>query len=84
MKLLPLTDDIVETAKKYRRIVFFEEGTSNGGIASLLARKLLSDGYNGCFETVAIDGFPQHMSAEAAMKKYGLDAESMLNRIRKG
>lgn len=81
VRLLPLDSEIISIAKKHKRVIIFEEGTSNGGLASQIAAKLMLSGYKGNVNSVAIDGFPTHSSVESGLCRYGLDAASMVKTI---
>ena len=65
------------------KIYFFEEGQKNGSIGEKLASELLERGYTGRFSLTAIDNkFVEQATVNELLSAYGLDSESMINKIK--
>lgn len=82
VKISPLHDKIAEMAATYDRVVFFEEGILNGGIAQRLGAELVKRGFRGRFEMVGADRFVQQATVDEQLKLFGLDKESMINKLK--
>ncbi len=81
-RLAPFPEQALQEALAYRRILFFEEGMQTGGVAEHMLAELYARGFRGEYEITAIrDEFVPQASPERAMKKLGLDAESMVQKI---
>lgn len=77
-RIYPVGSELIEKLKGYGRIHFFEEGVLSGGIAEHIGNRLLEAGFKGEYTVHAIDGeFVPSMSVGNALRKYGLDSESM-------
>lgn len=83
VKIYPVEDEIIDICMNYDRIIIFEESSERNGIGSLIAAKLLENEYCGEVEVAAISGFVPQAEVSSALKKYGLDAKSMADRINK-
>ncbi|MBQ8172218.1 MAG: 1-deoxy-D-xylulose-5-phosphate synthase [Oscillospiraceae bacterium] len=81
VKIAPLPDWISEIAAAYERVVFFEESLLNGGIAERLGAQLMKRGFRGKYETVGADGFVPAAGVEEQLIMYGLDRQSMTERL---
>ncbi len=80
-KICPLSDKLIETIKKYKRILVFEETIKNGGIGEHLLSRL--GGWNGEFQIHAVENrFVPAASVFSALKSNGLDSQSMLRSIK--
>ena len=78
-KVYPISNELIETLKKYKQIYFFEEGIKSGGIAEHVGSRLLEQGYAGGYNVQAIDQeFVPASTIPSALKKYKLDTESMI------
>ena len=78
-KICPISQEFIDTLKKYKKIYFFEEGIKAGGIAEQVGSRLLESGYKGGYTVNAIDGeFVGASTIPSALKKYKLDADSMI------
>lgn len=78
--IYPFSDELINTLKKYRKLYFFEEGVSSGGIAEHLASRLEN---KNDFKIFAIeDTFVPSAKIDSALKKYNLDSESMYSIIK--
>ena len=82
VKVHPIDESCIETAKKYKHIFFFEEGVRRGSIAEAFLSSLNECGYQGTFVIKAIDGFVQHASVTASLKRLGLDADSICKTVK--
>lgn len=78
-KIKPLSSDIIAKISKFKRICFYEEGISNGGVGTLLGNMLLESGYKGSYEVKAIDGFVPHSTVDQAYESLGFDVDSIIN-----
>ncbi len=77
LQIRPLEEDCIIGALKYRRILFFEEGTTHGGVAEAFGCRLLTHGYTGRYEIHAIDNFIPTCTVEQGLALTGLDAEGV-------
>lgn len=78
LKISPISPKVVELAKRYSQITFFEEGIKKGGIAQGLLSDLYESGYSGSFKIYAIDGhFVKQGTVENVLKRYHFDSDSM-------
>ncbi len=77
VKISPLPQKAAEIALSYDRVVFFEEGMVNGGIAQKLCLGLMQSGFRGRFEAVGADRFVPMATVDEQLKMFGLDKESM-------
>ncbi|MCH5203349.1 MAG: 1-deoxy-D-xylulose-5-phosphate synthase [Oscillospiraceae bacterium] len=84
VKINPLPDEIVGIAKKYDRVVFFEEGSKNGGVGENLAVELMGAECNTSVEIVAVNGgFVPAATVEEQFEMYGLSVGKMTERLNK-
>ena len=82
VKVHPIDENCIETAKKYKYVFFFEEGIRRGSIAEAFLSSLNQSGYRGTFVIKAIDDFVQHAPVTASLKKLGLDSDSICETVR--
>ncbi len=80
-KIFPLNDEIYPILKKYKRIVFFEEGMESGSIAEHLSLELQKRRYRGKFEVYALNGFIPQDTVENTLNKFHLDKTEMIRII---
>ncbi len=74
----PLPEKVYEIAMEHGRVVFFEEGSLNGGVAEGLFSELCRRGFSGSAECVGVRGeFVPAATMEEQLEMYGLDTESM-------
>lgn len=79
-KIHPLPDGLIDTVKKYKKLFFFEEGIKKGGIAEQLASTLIENKIYVDYNIHAIDDtFVPSMDVESAFKKFGFDAQSIID-----
>lgn len=81
-KVFPVEHKLIEIAKKYKNVLFFEESVEFGSIAEHFGTELSKSGFSGKYEIHCVSGFVPHMKVESAMKKHGLDRESMINAVK--
>ncbi len=82
--LAPLDAKMLKEALSYKTVVTLEENVARGGFGEEVAAYLLGQGYRGRFLSVALpDQFIEHGSQAELRKVYGLDAESVAQRIRR-
>ena len=81
VKISPIDDDVIKICSKYKKIIFFEEGLKKNGIAEKMLISLYENGFRGSYNIYGIDGFVAQAPIESALRKYGLDTESMINAI---
>lgn len=82
-KIFPIDGGAVEIAAKFKSVFFFEESVQNGSIAEHFGTLLHKTDFDGKYIIRCVDGFVPHMKVSSAMKKYGLDSESMAALIEK-
>ncbi|MBR6656712.1 MAG: 1-deoxy-D-xylulose-5-phosphate synthase [Oscillospiraceae bacterium] len=81
-KIFPIEHELIEIAKKYENVLFFEESVENGSIAEHFGKMLIESGFDGKYKTFCVFGFVPHMEVKKAMKLHGLDRESMINAVK--
>ncbi len=81
-KIFPIEKEIINIAKEYKNVFFFEESVEFGSIAEHFGNELHKSDFSGNYKTVCVNGFVSHMKAENAMKLHGLDRESMINLVK--
>ncbi|MDE7233648.1 MAG: 1-deoxy-D-xylulose-5-phosphate synthase [Ruminiclostridium sp.] len=82
-RILPIPEEVVEILKAYPKIFFFEEGMRCGGIGEHLLYSLNRVGFRGDFRITAVENqFVGAAECESQLRKYGLDRESILRRVR--
>ena len=82
-KIRPIDTAAVETAMKAERIYFFEEGVRTGGVGEKLAATLLEKGFKGSYSLSAVeDCFVRQSSVSQLLSQYGLDGESIANKVK--
>ncbi|MBS1473766.1 MAG: hypothetical protein HP058_02380 [Massilimaliae sp.] len=85
VRIVQIPEQALEIARKYQKIYFFEEGMKCGGIGQQMMCALYESGWKGDFSLTAIDGeFVRQGVVENVLKRYGLDAQSIRNRIEDG
>jgi 1-deoxy-D-xylulose-5-phosphate synthase len=77
VKLYPLPEELFKLFKKYKKIVVFEEGCKLGGIGEYICSELSLRGFKGKTKIVAVEGFVPQSTEKTALRKFGLDAESV-------
>ena len=82
-KVFPIDAAAVEKAAAFKNVFFFEESVMNGRAAEHFGTALHTTSFCGKYIIKCVDGFVPHMNVSSAMKKYGLDCESMAAIIKK-
>ena len=82
-KIYPFSDEMVKRAAGYETVFFFEEGMKNGGIGEHLMTSVVYEGFRGKYILTAVEGFVKQASVNSQMKKYGLDMESIAEKVKK-
>lgn len=78
VKIHPFDKEVIKIAKKYDKIFFIEEGIENGGIGQEFEASLYENGFDGKFVLRGIkDTFVNHASVDIALKRHGLDKDSV-------
>ncbi len=81
-KIHPIPDIEINMLKKYEIVLFFEEGIKAGGIAEQFAAFLLENNLKPNYKIFAVDNaFVKQAKTESALKKYGLDCETILKTV---
>ena len=79
----PIPEEAVGAAKKFRTIVFFEEGIQHGGVGEDFCSILSGSGWTGSFILRAVDDrFVPHAPVNSSLANLGLDAEGMYSTIK--
>lgn len=82
-RIRPIDPEAVEIAMKAKNVFFFEEGVRTGSVGEKLAATLLEKGYKGSYSLTAVeDCFVKQAAVSRLMKQYGLDADSIAEKIR--
>lgn len=81
-KVFPIEQEVIEIAKKYKNVFFFEESVEYGSIAEHFGTMLVKSGFDGKYKIHCVSGFVPHMKVENAMKLHHLDRESMKNAVK--
>lgn len=81
-KIKPIPSQVVEIAKGFESVYFYEESEKSGSIGQSFAQLLLSKDFKGSYEHIAVDNeFVPHASVDSLMKKYGFNAESIVSKV---
>ncbi len=84
VRVSPLPDGVVSLAMKYKRVVFFEEGSLKGGAAEGFFSELARRGFKGTLESVGVDGrFVPVGTVAEQLEMFGLDVKGMTARLLK-
>ena len=81
-KILPIEQEIIDTAKKYKRIFFFEEGMVKGGCGEQLQMLLYKNGFKGSFYLKGAEGFIKQAPVKRILEKLGLDSDGMTSFVK--
>ncbi|MDE6725154.1 MAG: 1-deoxy-D-xylulose-5-phosphate synthase, partial [Ruminiclostridium sp.] len=82
VKIYPIVEKSVESAEKYDKIIFFEEGIMSGGIGEKFAFELMKRGWKGDYKTVAVENrFVSYGETDSQLAKYKLDTNGMIEEI---
>lgn len=82
-KIYPICEDLCNALLGYDKILFFEESIKSGSIGEKLLCKLNFKGFKGNFVHIAVDNqFVDCASTSAQLRKYNLDTESIIEKLR--
>ncbi len=81
VKIFPIDEAYVNAALKYKKIVFFEEGMKNGGIAEYFLSLLIEKGFKGRYCISALEKFVKQASVKNQLAQNGLYADGMYKKI---
>lgn len=81
LKIFPVSDEAVETALKYRRVLFFEESMKNGGIAEKFLSALYCRGFRGEYRMYTINAPAATADTDTQLVEAGLDRDGMMRAI---
>ncbi|MBR5872857.1 MAG: 1-deoxy-D-xylulose-5-phosphate synthase, partial [Oscillospiraceae bacterium] len=81
-KIFPIEQELIEIAKEYKNVLFFEESVEFGSISEHFGLMLSNNGYKGNYKNYCVSGFVPHMEVKNAMKLHGLDRESIKNAVK--
>ena len=81
-RIYPISEEIISIMLQYDKVLFFEEGMENGGIAQKIMCRLYSSGFKGKFAITAInDEFVSIADVEKQLMKYKLDRKSIIDKV---
>ena len=81
-QIAPLPEACIALAKRYRTILFVEEGIRSGGIGEHFLSRLSDAGYIGRMTIQAVENpFLPQMSAASALHRCGLDSDTLEEQI---
>jgi 1-deoxy-D-xylulose-5-phosphate synthase len=80
-RIHPIPEEAFRIAGDYQRVIFFEEGAENGGVAQRFGAELLQRKFSGSYEPHAIRRFIPTCSVEDGLRLTGLDTDSMIRFI---
>jgi 1-deoxy-D-xylulose-5-phosphate synthase len=80
-QIWPIPEEAFRLAGQYSRVIFFEEGSQNGGVAQKFGAALLQRKFSGTYEPYAINNFIPSCSVADGLRATGLDTEGMVCRI---
>ncbi len=81
VKIFPIEESVIQKALKYKKIVFFEEGMKNGGIAEHFLSLLIEKGFKGTYSISALEKFVKQASVKNQLAQNGLYADGMYKKI---
>lgn len=81
-KIHPISDETLNYIIKHDKVYFFEEGILTGGLGERIGASLLENGYKGTYSVTAVTGFVRQASVSEQRKMYGLDADSIIKKVR--
>lgn len=77
-QIWPLPENVLDIARNYDYVYFFEESDEVGGIGEKLAGMLLEVNFRGKYYHNAIHGFVRHAAVERCLDKVGLSQERIV------
>lgn len=83
VRITPLPESVYKIAMEYEHVVFFEEGSLNGGAAEGFLAELCARGFRGKAEIVGVRGeFVPAAEISEQLEMYGLDVHGMAEKLR--
>jgi 1-deoxy-D-xylulose-5-phosphate synthase len=79
-KIFPL--ELPEEIMNYKKIYIFEEGMLSGGIGECISAELAGRRFEGNVKIYAVDGFVAQGTVLSQMKRFKLDADSIIEILR--
>ncbi len=81
-KIHSIPSEVLDIARNYKNIVFFEENMKANGVAEKMLLELAKQGFNANFDIIALkEPFIMHASTNSVLAKNGLDSESIFNKL---
>ena len=80
----PIPSQLIADVLKFDKIVFYEEGIKNGGVAELFGNMLMESGYKGLYRVRAIDDFVPHETVTEAFEELGFSVDGMIDYVMNG
>lgn len=81
-RITPVDEQCYEAAKRYKTVLFFEEGIKSGGIGEHFGTRLFEHGFLGKYKVYAIDNeFVKQGSPEKLLSLLGLDDKGMAKAV---
>lgn len=81
-RIHPLDNGCVAAALRYKRVLFFEEGSAIGGAGQQFGAALLKQGFAGRYTLRAVEEVVPVCKPESAMHRFGLDAAGMVQAVK--
>ncbi len=81
-KVWPIEDEIIAVIKRYRHVLFVEEGMQSGGLSEWLISCATENGFRGKAEIVAVKDFVPHGDTERILDRIGFSAENIARRVK--
>lgn len=81
-KIFPIDIEIINIAKKYKYIFFFEESMQSGSISEKLGFMLCSSDFKGKYFSKAITQYVKQATVESAIINVGLDSNSIIKTVK--
>lgn len=81
-RIKPIPEKAIENSLKYKKVFFFEEGMSTGGVGEHFYNEISKCGFNGDFKLTAIENiYVKHAKVEALLKMLHLDADGIADTV---
>ena len=81
-KIFPISEETLQKLLCFKKILFIEEGFTNGGVGAYLGNWLLNNGFSGIYKNVGIDNlFMRSGKTDELLKEHRLDVESLAEMI---
>lgn len=82
-RIKPLDEDCIRLISSFKRVLFFEEGSRTGGIGEYVAGRLAGLPFTGEYELRAVTPFVGTCKTAAALHRFHLDADGMIQAVRR-